>query len=378
MKRRMLLSVLVSMLVIVSLLAACAPSAPAEEPAVEAPVVEEPAVEVVPCDFDEQTCDFLAGKDFTGQTLVVGVWGGVIEDIYRTHVIPQLEAQGASVELLLGGTGDRMAKIYAEKGDPTMDIAYLNIYECVQAMNDGVTEAPSADVPAFNDLYPPAQIGGYGMSFAGLGIAYNPDVFDSPPNWADLWAPEHAGKIAFPNFPGSDGEGFMAIAARLAGADETNPDVAFEKLSELKPVALVYTDLDELFMQMDRGDIVAAAVFSGYAWTYIDRGMNIAFSWADDPGTVMLMDTLTIVEGTKHRELALAWTQLSLSPKVQTAFAEEIYFGPTNSTVVLEGLVAERSVYGEETIDSLLRLNWDWLIQNRDQLVDRWNRFLEN
>lgn len=371
MKKSMIFSVLISLVVIFSLLAGCAPAA--EEPAAEEPAAEE----TVPCDFDEQTCEFLAGKDFTGQTLVVGVWGGVIEDIYRTHVIPQLEAQGAQVELLLGGTGDRMAKIYAEKGDPTMDIAYLNIYECVQAMNDGVTEAPSDEVPAFNDLYPQAQIGGYGMSFAGLGIAYNPDYFDSPPNWADLWKPEYKGKVAMANIPGSDGEGFLAIAARLAGADETNPDAGFEKLAELKPLPLVYTDLDELFLQMDRGDIVAAPVFSGYAWTYIDKGMNIAFSWANDPGTVMLMDVLTIVEGTKNRELALAWTQLSLSPKVQTAFAEEIYFGPTNSKVVLEGEVAERCVYGEDKINSLLRLDWDWLIENRDDIVDKWNRFLE-
>jgi spermidine/putrescine-binding protein len=46
--------------------------------------------------------------------------------------------------------------------------------------------------------------------------------------------------------------------------------------------------------------------------------------------------------------MAYAWAQLSLSPKTQQAFAEQIYFGPTNSKVVLTGDAAETMVYGQE------------------------------
>lgn len=371
------------MLVLVSSLAACAPAAtpaPAEPtkapeaaPAEATKAPEAAPAEEIPCDFDEQTCEFLKGKDFGGRTLVVGVWGGVIEEIYRDLVIPEIEKRNGKVELLLGGTGDRTAKIYAEKGNPTMDVAYLNMYEAAKGVADGVVEAPSADVPAFNDLYPAAQQGGYGMSFMGLGIAYNPDYFDSPPDWPDLWKPEYKGKIAFAFFPGADGEGFLAVAGYLNGADETNPDACFSKLAELKPVPLVFTSLDELFLMMDKGDVVAAPVISGYAWTYIDKGMNIAFSWPKTPGTIQMMDTMVIVQGTKNRDMALAWAQLSLSPKVQKAFADQIYFGPTNSKVELSPEVAERVVYGQEKVDSLLRLS-TYMMDNRDTLTERWNR----
>ena len=116
-KKRYLLMLVLAIIVVI--IAACtgavpAPSTGGEEAAPAA------AGEEMPCDFDQQTCDFLKGKDFSGQTLVVGVWGGVIEEILRDIVIPPLEARGATVELLLGGTGDRLAKIYAEKGNPTM------------------------------------------------------------------------------------------------------------------------------------------------------------------------------------------------------------------------------------------------------------------
>jgi putative spermidine/putrescine transport system substrate-binding protein len=366
--------------VLVFSLVGCAssPSEPAasESQAEEASVEEAPEVEAaeeIPCDFDEQTCEFLEGKDFSGQTLVVGVWGGVIEEILREIVIPPLEARGAEVELLLGGTGDRLAKIYAEKGNPTMDICYLNIYEAPQAMKDGVTEEPSSDVPAYDDLYPLAQIGGYGVSFMGLGIAYNTDVFDSPPEWEDLWKPEYNGKIAFPTYPGSEGDGLMAVAARLAGTDEHDPDAAFAKMAELKPLPLVYTSLDELFMMMEKGDVVAAPVISGYAWTYKEKGLPVDFSWPTDPGSVKMMDVLTIVKDTKNRDLALAWTQLALSQKTQEAYANQIFFGPTNSTVSLSGEVAEKVVYGDK-VDTLVDLDWAYIIENRPDWTERWNK----
>lgn len=321
---------------------------------------------------DEQTLAFLEGKDFTGQTLVVGVWGGVIEDILRTTVIPSLEARGAKVELLLGGTGDRFSKIYMEKDNPTMDICYLNMFECQQSCKDGITEPPSDRIPAFKDLYPIATNSSYGVSLMALGIAYNPDFFDEAPDWEDLWKPEYKGKIAFPNYPGSEGDAFIALAAKLNGGSEYDIDKGFEKLRELCPVPLVYTNLDELFMMMDKGDIVAAPVISGYAWTYIDKGMNVAFSWPAE-GAIKTMDVMTIVANNKHPELADAWAQLALSPRTQKAYAEQIYFGPTNSKVVLEGEVAERNVYGDK-VDTLMDFDWMYLLEHRADWTHRWNQ----
>jgi len=329
------------------------------------------------CDFDPTTCAFLAGKDFTGQTLTVGVWGGDIEKILRDIVIPPLEAHGAKVNLLLGGTGDRTAKVYAEKGNPTMDVSYQNIYESIQGVKDGVFEAPSADVPAYNDLYPVAKSGCYGMSLMGLGIAYNTDVFKTPPQWADLWNPEYKGKIAFPNYPGSEGDGFIAIAARLQGKDEHDPDAAFAKLAELKPIPLVYTDLDTVFTMMDKGDIVAAPMISGYAISYEKKGMKVGFSWPTNPGPVLTEDNLCIVKGTKHRDLALAWAQLALSPKTQEAYANRIYFGPTNSKAQVAPDVAAQIVYGDK-VKSLIALDWTYVSSQRSTWTDRWNKELLN
>lgn len=393
MLRNKIYKLIVVFLLFSILLVACGNN-PTEAPVAQEPVTEaeepesveeveqseemesEPVEDSIPCDFDEKTCEFLKGKDFSGQTLVVGVWGGVIEEILREIVIPPLEARGARVELLLGGAGDRLAKIYAEKDNPTMDIAYLNIHTGPKATQDGVTEPPTDEVPAYADLYDFAKIGCYGMSLTGVGIMYNTDFFSSPPEWEDLWT-QAKGKVSLSPFPSTGDDAIMAIAGRLAGGDERDIDLVFEKLAELKPIPIVAMGgSDELNIYLNDGDVVAALNLSAYSYSAVDAYENIGFSWPKNPGAVLAMDTLCIVKGTKVRDLALAWTQLALSPKTQLAYAERIYFGPTNTTVVVPLEVAERVIDGQEEVDRLLQPDYDFLANIRKDLVERWDKEL--
>jgi len=63
-----------------------------------------------------------------GDELVVGIWGGAQEKIVKEHVEkPLVEKYGCKVSYVLGGTGDRRARAYAERGRPSFDVLYLNI-----------------------------------------------------------------------------------------------------------------------------------------------------------------------------------------------------------------------------------------------------------
>ncbi|GHA10078.1 ABC transporter substrate-binding protein [Devosia pacifica] len=313
-------------------------------------------------------------QDFSGQTLVVGVWGGDIERLLRENVIGPLEEEtGANVELLLGGTGDRVAKIYAERANPTMDIAFLNIFEAPQALADGVVVAPDPDLQMYKDIWPGMNEGCYAMSLAALGIVYNKDEFESPPEWEDLWAPELQGRIALPPFPGSEANGILAIAGRLAGADEHDADASFDKLAELKPIPLTYTNLDELLLLTDAGEIAAAPIISGYAISGMENYENIGFSFPTDPGPVLTRDMLCLVANSPSPELAMLFAEKALGVVNQTAYANELYFGPTNSNVELEPAVSEMLIDTPEEVETLTELDWPYLIENRSAWTDRWN-----
>ena len=69
-------------------------------------------------------------QDFKDENLVVGVWGGTIEEVLRKNVVdPMEEEYGCNIDLVLGGTSERKAKMYAEVDNPSMDVLFLNIYE---------------------------------------------------------------------------------------------------------------------------------------------------------------------------------------------------------------------------------------------------------
>ena len=217
----------------------CSPTAtpepvapPVEEPA--APV-EEPAapteVPVAPTEVPEPVVEEKIGE---GRTLVVGIWGGPQEEIVREYVIKEFtEKTGAEVELVLGGSSDRYARIYAELDAPTMDIVYLSIAQIQQASADGmVLPANPAGVPEFNNLYPQAQdYGGYGVAFLSIGLMVNTEYVDvMPTSWLDVWKPEYAGKVAPFVVPGTQGTAFLVMAARVHGGDESNFETGFEAL----------------------------------------------------------------------------------------------------------------------------------------------------
>lgn len=93
------------------------------------------------------------------ELIVVGIWGGAQERIVKTHIEPVLvEKHGVTISCVLGGTIERRARAYSERGRPSFDVIYLNIFESRQAVKDGVTRAPTDSVPNYANLYDSAGL----------------------------------------------------------------------------------------------------------------------------------------------------------------------------------------------------------------------------
>jgi putative spermidine/putrescine transport system substrate-binding protein len=314
-------------------------------------------------------------QDFSGKTLVVGTWGGDIERLLREHAAGPLEAAtGAKVEFLLGGSGDRMAKLYAERENPTMDVVFQNIYEAPQALADGLVVAPDPETATFQAIWSGMNSGCYAMSLVGLGIAYNTELVPEPPEWADMWNPEFKGMIAMAPYPSSEGDGILGVAARLEGTDEKNPDVAFAKLAELGVPKVTYTSLDEVFALMDAGEVAMAPMISGYVLAALKEFDNIGFTFPTDPGPVLVRDMVCQVANSPNPELAAMFIDLALSVPTQTAYAEEIFFGPTNSNVALSEQAAADTINSPDEVEGLLQLDWPYVISQRADWTERWNK----
>lgn len=315
-------------------------------------------------------------QDYSGKTLVVATWGGDIERLLREHVAGPLEEKtGAKVEFLLGGSGDRLSRMVAERNNPTMDVTFQNIYEAPAALKDGLVVAPDPSlVPTAADIWPGMNDGCYAMSLVGLGIAYSKALFPEPPEWADLWKPEYKGMMAYAPYPGTEGDGILGVAARIAGTDERNPDAAFAKLAELGAPKLTYSSLDEVFALMDAGEIAAAPMISGYVLSNLENYEGIGFVFPVDPGPVLVRDMVCQVANSPEPELAQMFIDLALGVTNQTAYANELNFGPTNSKVVLSEEQSAKVIDTPAEVEGLLQLDWPYVIEQRSAWTDRWNK----
>lgn len=311
-----------------------------------------------------------------GDELTVGVWGGVQERIVREFCAGPLERQyGVKINFVLGGTPERRARAYAERGRPSFDVIYLNIFESRQAQRDNVTQAPSASVPNFANLYPLARIGGYGVAFNPVTIVYDRRAVAAPmTSWKDFWRDDLKGKVIWPTYPGAEGTAALLMAAKVWGGSERDIEPAFRNIARLKPFAAIQGSQDQLFGMFDNQVGAASIEFGSFTRVYAEnRNPNIVIA---DPteGQAVALNVACITAGTRNQALAEAWVNLHLSPECQRAYAERTYYSPTISNLTLPPDLAAKLVMGEEAVRKLVDFDWDVVIANQARWSSRFTR----
>ena len=79
------------------------------------------------------------------------------------------------------------------------------------------------------------------------------------------------------------------------------------------------------------------------------------------------------VANSPNPELAQMFIDYAIGIDTQAAYANEIYFGPTNSKVVLSEQAAADTINTPEEVESLLQLDWPYVIEQRADWTLRWN-----
>ncbi|WP_293854707.1 extracellular solute-binding protein [uncultured Alsobacter sp.] len=310
-----------------------------------------------------------------GDELVVGIWGGAQERIVKQYVEkPLVEKFGCKVSYVLGGTPERRSRAYAERGRPSFDVLYLNIFESRQAVKDGVTQAPTDAVPQFANLFDVAKLGGYGVALNPCTIVYDKRKASKPiTSWKDMWNPEWKGRIAWPSYPGAEGTAGLLMAAKIFGGSEKAIDVGFEKIKELKPFAAIQGSQDQLFQMFDQGVADLSIEFGSFTRKYAEtRNPNIEIANPVE-GQAVAMNVACITVGTKNQKLAEEWINLHLSEPCMLAYANEIYYSPTVKNLNIPDALKSKLVLGSD-VDKLVDFDWDLVIKNQPAWTNRFNR----
>lgn len=256
--------------------------------------------------------------------LTVSIWGGSWRDLVADTVARKFTAEtGVPVEFVTGGTIDRLNKEKLAKGNPESDITFTTAHVGWLYANDGLFETlDTAKIPNARNLAGEARISPYHLGAWAYvyTIGYRSDLikdqkFDS---WADLWNPALKDTLAAPDF---DPSHVIMVAALLSGADAAHWHQGEAKLKALKPnFRAFYTNDANSQQLLASGETPVQVVLSMNAYYMIGEGVPITLATPRE-GAVLGIDTVAIMKGSQHVDLAHRFIDALYDPAIQTEIA---------------------------------------------------------
>ncbi|MBW2123343.1 MAG: extracellular solute-binding protein [Deltaproteobacteria bacterium] len=327
-------------------------------------------------------------KRFKGQKITVTCWSGpYTNDFKKAYVEPFMKASGAIV-IVSPGWAEFMSKIKASPEDkPPYDVFMADGWNYIAAMNiHRLLPIRKENIPNARDIYPEllkreAWVKGYGVPFDGgiyLPIYVPGKVHFTPDSWKDLMREEVSGKLSLDQtfYYGLYASAF--ISDKKPGVQELyskeGMDEVFRISAELAThVKKFYKGGAELFQLIKTGEVVMGTYYSGGTFSEMNKGTNVRMVFPKE-GAVAWIGYLTVMKGTKNRDLAEAFINWCIAPENQTHFAQ-INGGWVSNTKAkiapaLKGVVPSSN----EEFKKTFFFDWDLLNKQWGELEERWKK----
>lgn len=247
------------------------------------------------------------------------------------------KATGIQVEFVRLSSGESLARLRAERQNPSFDVWFGGTGDPhIVANEEGLTEFVRPK--AWNDLrqeFRDAVKEKYIPLYAGiLGWALNERLLAEkklavPRTWKDIADPKYKGLIAYPN-PNTSGTGYTMVATLVQIYGEK---AAFDLLKQIHRNVAEYTRSGAAPGQLaGRGEVAVGITFIHDAVDQVLKGFPITYGAPSD-GTGYEIGGLSLVKATQNRANAMAFIDWALTPAAQALAAQfgQSYQIPSNS-----------------------------------------------
>lgn len=230
-------------------------------------------------------------------------------------------ASGVRVAMARKSTGEILAQIRAEAGNPRTDIwfggsAEAHFTAAEQNLLQAYTSPNMAQLhPWAQRVHQQSQGRCVGVSSGAIAIVYNREVLARhripvPQSWADLIKPAYRGEIQLPN-PNSSGTAYTIIAGLVQLWDE---DRAFAYLRELHRNVNAYTRSGAAPVQAAaRGETGLSVSFNMETESLVQQGFPLAMSYPSE-GTSYEVACMSIIRGARNLAQARRFYDWYLTP----------------------------------------------------------------
>ncbi|WP_108659530.1 ABC transporter substrate-binding protein [Acuticoccus kandeliae] len=310
--------------------------------------------------------------------LVIVTWGGSLADQMRqVFFAPFAEAAGVTVREDTGPDIQR-SRAEVESGSPAYDMTATNLafYLIGEGQNlwapidysvfdqDALAKIPD-EMKLEHGLA--AYVYAHGMSFSTAAF---PEGGPQPQSWADFWD--------FEKFPGLRAIAACGSASRpvpeaalLADGvamDALYPldiDRAAEKLKELAPNVVWWTNASQPGQMLASGEVVMAMAPTNRIQTLKDEGAPVEIVWNGGQWTY---DAWYILKNAPNLANAMDFVASTIAPEKQAAFAKASAMAPTNpdAFALLDEETAAKMPTNPDHMAQMYRKDEAWWTENRD------------
>jgi len=322
------------------------------------------------------------------QTLTVSSWGGAFQKAQREAWFDVVEKElGITIrEETTSGIADVRAQVAS--GNPTWDLSTQGAYGCAILEKEGKLE--KLDPAIVNDPGVPKELkSDYWISqiVYSLAIGWRKEALDDkkPTGWADFWDVKNfPGPRSLRRHPIYNLE--VALIADGVPMDKLYPldvDRAFKKLEEIKPHVLVWWSSGAQSVQvLQDGEVDMVAAWNGRIQAAAEdksaRGGEIGITYDQQ---ILLSDCWIVPKGAKNKDLAMKAIAIMMRPDVQARITDYINYAPANTKAFETGLIPKEKMAGlpnaPENVGKGFILSVDWWVENNDEMVKRFDAFLQ-
>jgi len=325
---------------------------------------------------------FVATEVAAQETITVATYGGEWGAALQACIIDPFTAEtGINVTPEPGVSGVTLSKLMQQRNAPVLDAVWMDGGVSEQAYQQGVLAPIDAEkVPNVGEMLEQGiyksgdgDIFAVSTGFYSLGLVYNTNDVQTPPqSWTDLWN-ELAGAVTFPSPSNAMGVPFLAELAKAKPTPLSEIAPVLEDISRLQ-VAAYFDTAGAGTNLFQSGEVIAGAHYASSAFAMRDQGLPIAFVVPKE-GAIGGDIRLHLVADTPRMEQAEKFVNFAISKEPAACMAERIYVGPATRDVVLSDDAKARMPWGEDgNIDMLSLPDWDDINENRAQVIEAFNR----
>jgi putative spermidine/putrescine transport system substrate-binding protein len=292
-------------------------------------------------------------------TVALAGYSGLFKERYVKAVVEPFMAKNPDIKVeffAMPNSAQMLGTLRAHKSAPQIDVAILDVTVSKVGTDEQlfarVDESVSANVA---HLIPAAR------------------REPAPTSWEALWDKQFDDKLALPAVPDIQGIALTVIADKLAGgADYTKSlEAGYGKLEELAPMVQSWEPKPDIYTAVSNGQIALGISWNARAQSFSETLPNLKVAIPQE-GTSFQMNTINLVANGPAGESARKFIDYALSVEAQSAFANAMFYSPTNSKATVEKDAADRLVSTEtgQAVD----INWLEIAKLREGITEEWRR----